>query len=129
MIEVVRFSPSDARQLRHVRPALCGISKGHFGAFFDRPGRERDYLLGRLDGAERLIGILLSEKASDQELAEWCRQAFAAIVTRSREPWPMRRSCWPTCDDCVSHFLQRCDRVLARNTMRRTSAPSSAAFP
>ena len=52
----------------------------HFGAFFDRAGRENDYLWGRLDGAERLIGLLLRSGFTDDERAAWCRKAFAAIV-------------------------------------------------
>ncbi|HEY6322158.1 MAG TPA: DUF3376 domain-containing protein [Thermoanaerobaculia bacterium] len=31
---------------------------GHFGAFFNRDGRERDYVWGRLDGAERVLALL-----------------------------------------------------------------------
>ena len=34
------------------------MTLGHFGAFFSRPGRENDYLWGRLDTAERLIVLL-----------------------------------------------------------------------
>jgi patatin-related protein len=79
-IEVVRFSPQDARQLPAPEPKLSGVSKGHFGAFFDRSGRERDYLWGRLDGAERLIGMLLGPKASEVDRVRWCREAFAAIA-------------------------------------------------
>ena len=52
----------------------------HFGAFFDRAGRENDYLWGRLDGAERLIGLVLRHGFTDEERADWCRKAFAAIV-------------------------------------------------
>ncbi len=52
----------------------------HFGAFFDRAGRENDYLWGRLDGAERLIGLLLGAGFTSDERADWCRKAFAAIA-------------------------------------------------
>jgi hypothetical protein len=58
---------------------------GHFGAFFSRPGRERDYLLGRLDGAERLVGLLLGDRASEDERATWCRRAFAAILEEEHD--------------------------------------------
>jgi len=84
-VEIVRFSPEDATLLEDRRPALEGMSLGHFGAFFNRAGRERDYLLGRLDGAERLIGILSGDKDADPEQrARWCREAFAAIVEEER---------------------------------------------
>ena len=31
----------------------------HFGAFFDRPSREQDYLWGRIDGCCQLITLML----------------------------------------------------------------------
>jgi patatin-related protein len=82
-IEVVRMSPADAKLLPTPdagKPKLAGVSTMHFGAFFDRAGRERDYLWGRLDGAERLIRLLLAEAFTDEERAAWCRKAFAAIA-------------------------------------------------
>jgi len=64
----------------------------HFGAFFDRAGRENDYLWGRLDGAERLVGLVLGTGKNahgkglftDEEREDWCRRAFAAIVEEER---------------------------------------------
>ena len=57
------MSPRDAKLLPPLDPKkpkqLAGFEKMHFGAFFDRAGRENDYLWGRLDGAERLIGLVL----------------------------------------------------------------------
>ena len=57
------MSPRDAKLLPPLDPSkpkqLAGFEKMHFGAFFDRAGRENDYLWGRLDGAERLIGLVL----------------------------------------------------------------------
>jgi patatin-related protein len=82
-IDVVRMSPHDSKLLPLPdpdKPKLAGFSTMHFGAFFDRAGRERDYLWGRLDGAERLIGLLLRNTFTDEERTEWCRKAFAAIV-------------------------------------------------
>ena len=63
-IEVVRMSPRDTKLLPPLdphKPKLAGFGKMHFGAFFDRAGRENDYLWGRLDGAERLIGLVLGD--------------------------------------------------------------------
>jgi hypothetical protein len=60
----------------------------HFGAFFDRAGREKDYLWGRLDGAERLIGLVLGPGFTDEERADWCRKAFAAIVDEEDDALP-----------------------------------------
>jgi hypothetical protein len=82
-IDVVRMSPRDAKLLPPPdpdKPKLAGFATMHFGAFFDRAGRERDYLWGRLDGAERLIGLLLGDTFTDEERAAWCRKAFSAIV-------------------------------------------------
>ena len=87
-IEVTRFSPSDVGLLPHTEPKLAGVGIGHFGAFFDRAGRERDYLWGRLDGAERLIGTLLPGDDLADERADWCRQAFAAIADEEQEELP-----------------------------------------
>ena len=96
------MSPRDAKLLPPLEPGkpkqLAGFGKMHFGAFFDRSGRESDYLWGRLDGAERLIGLVLGEGFSDDERADWCRKAFAAIVEeedgRAR---PMPGRCSTTC--------------------------------
>jgi patatin-related protein len=82
-IKVVRMSPRDTKllpPLDSAKPKLAGSKTMHFGAFFDRAGRENDYLWGRLDGAERLISLLLGAAFTDEERAAWCRQAFAAIV-------------------------------------------------
>ncbi len=82
-IEVVRMSPKDTKLLPPLdphKPKLAGFGTMHFGAFFDRAGRENDYLWGRLDGAERLIGLVLGDGFTDDERTAWCRKAFAAIV-------------------------------------------------
>ena len=94
-VEVVRMSPLDARLLEPLdasKPKLDGMRIMHFGAFFSRDGRENDYLWGRLDGAERLIGLVLGEKADEEERAEWCRRAFAAIVEEETEALPRARA-------------------------------------
>ncbi|MGH3118925.1 MAG: DUF3376 domain-containing protein, partial [Gaiellales bacterium] len=90
-IEVVRMSPADAQLLPApdpAKPKLAGFSTMHFGAFFNRAGRERDYLWGRLDGAERLIGLLLGDAFTDEERRERCQKAFAAIVEEEKDALP-----------------------------------------
>jgi patatin-related protein len=87
-IEIVRMSPLDATLLDLPdpdKPKLAGMAVMHFGAFFKRDGRENDYLWGRLDGAERLIGLLLGDDHSEEERAKWCRTAFAAIADEEGE--------------------------------------------
>jgi patatin-related protein len=90
-IEIVRMSPQDSTVLDPLAPGtpkLAGVGVMHFGAFFSRAGRESDYLWGRLDGAERLIGILLGDGHANAERATWCRKAFAAIVQEEEQALP-----------------------------------------
>jgi hypothetical protein len=90
-IDVVRMSPADARLLPAPdasKPKLAGFSTMHFGAFFDRAGREGDYLWGRLDGAERLVRLLLGEAFTEEELATRCKTVFAAIVEEEKDALP-----------------------------------------
>jgi hypothetical protein len=64
-VEVVRVSPEDAPSLideRHAhehRRKLAGTAIRGFGAFFEHNWRRNDILWGRLDGAERIITMLL----------------------------------------------------------------------
>jgi patatin-related protein len=57
---VDRISPEDAHGLRAGGVMLKGTSLQTFGAFFNRAWREHDYLWGRLNGADRLVSIVLS---------------------------------------------------------------------
>lgn len=84
-VEVIRFSPEDVERLKvpgqaGERPTaeekLKGVAAGHFAAFFSRAKRENDYLWGRLDAAERILGLLL-EKPPPISL---CDSAFGAIL-------------------------------------------------
>ena len=87
-VEVVRFSPEDVSILKAPgqttdRPTtddkLEGVKLGHFGAFFSREGRENDYLWGRLDSAERLMGLLLGKPPEDL-----CNAAFGAVLDQEQ---------------------------------------------
>ena len=64
-----------------------GAESHHFGAFLSRSGREQDYLWGRLDGAERLVGILLHD-AAESDRDRWCEEAFRAILEEDEEAVP-----------------------------------------
>jgi patatin-related protein len=59
-ILVDRMSPEDARTLKAlgVPVALKGAGLMHFAAFFSRRYREHDYLMGRLQAADRLVDIV-----------------------------------------------------------------------
>ena len=90
-IDVVRMSPLDSTLLPPPdpgKPKLDGVRIMHFGAFFDRAGRENDYLWGRLDGAERLIGLLLTASHTAEERDDWCRKTFGAILEEEHEALP-----------------------------------------
>ena len=95
-VEAYRISPDDTRLLG--AQDLRGMSLFHFGAFFDRAGREGDYLWGRLDAVERLVKLLLDVRGhpptlatigaasavepvvAADELAVECAPAFRAIL-------------------------------------------------
>jgi Protein of unknown function (DUF3376) len=84
-VDVRRLSPRETSLLHGpggVRgPAkLAGVKAGHFGAFFTREAREADYLWGRLDGAEWLVGLL----ADGEPDAAVCGDAFRAVLDSER---------------------------------------------
>jgi patatin-related protein len=86
-IRVDRISPADAPTLRGEtgNVALRGADLHHFAGFLSRPLRESDYLWGRLDGAERLIDIVLNSAAADvalapEEVRAIKKTAFSAIL-------------------------------------------------
>jgi patatin-related protein len=82
-VQIVRLSPRDSHRIPvegdPKQKKLIGAEKGHFGAFLSRRGREQDYLWGRLDGAERFIGMLLAG-APEADKKRWCSEAFEAIL-------------------------------------------------
>jgi patatin-related protein len=83
-IRVMRTSHRDGRLLGSGprTPKLQGTSRGHFGAFFSLAARENDYLIGRLNGAERLIKLLLED---DPLRTRWTARAFLAILEEEQE--------------------------------------------
>ncbi len=91
-VEIVRISPRDAHRITlpgdEKQKKLIGAQKGHFGAFLSRRGREQDYLWGRLDGAERFIGILL-DGAPEADVKRWCNEAFRAILEEDEKAVPL----------------------------------------
>jgi len=90
-IDIVRMSPLDSTllpPLDKTKPKLDGVRIMHFGAFFDRAGRENDYLWGRLDGAERMIGLLLGPSHDPEERERWFRKAAGAIVAEEQTSLP-----------------------------------------
>ena len=89
-VRVIRMSPLDSTLLRvpgDREHKLDGIGMGHFKAFFNRRYRENDYLWGRLDGAERLIGIVLGR--DHPQFGNWCGRAFVAILDEEKDALPL----------------------------------------
>jgi patatin-related protein len=81
IIDVIRVSPEDAKQLIDERTSHChklaGTALGHFGAFLQGSWRENDILWGRLDGAERIITALLPNHPRRKQLIG---KAHATII-------------------------------------------------
>ena len=75
------MSPDEARLLEQggARSKLKGTGFHHFAAFFKREWRENDYVWGRLDGAELLMGMLLGDPRSPHTGA-----AMRAVVEEER---------------------------------------------
>ena len=82
-IEVMRLSPHDPVGHKLLTPPespkLKGVGVHHFGAFFDRRYRENDYLWGRLDAAERMVGLLLGTEDHPERVV-LCQKLFSAIL-------------------------------------------------
>ncbi len=85
-IRVERISPADARSLNGAFEGLrCRNFMGFVG-FFNRAYREHDYLWGRLNGAERVVDLLLSAAGDAvDDPAALKRRLFQTIVDRERE--------------------------------------------
>jgi patatin-related protein len=86
-VEVVRVSPYDATLLETDGDRkLKGSGLHHFEAFFKRKYRENDYLWGRLDAAERLVGLLLEDPSAPGIPADKreCWSIFDAIIQEER---------------------------------------------
>ena len=61
-LELVQFSanvPTSFGGPYALEQKLAGVQVAHFGAFYKRSWRINDWMFGRLDGAERLVHILL----------------------------------------------------------------------
>ena len=86
-IKVDRISPEDCPAIPKGGASAClaGIEFYNFGAFFSRAFRENDYLWGRLNGAERMVDIILSTLDDQQAFtpakrAQWLTRVFLAIL-------------------------------------------------
>ncbi|MFK7914987.1 MAG: patatin-like protein [Pseudomonadales bacterium] len=85
-LRVERVSPADSRGLKAAFGGLkCRQFMGFLG-FFNRGYREHDYLWGRLNGADRVVDLLVNlgglEEAVEQRQAR--RELFEQILRRER---------------------------------------------
>lgn len=90
-IRVVRMSPEEAvvPGALSAKDKLTGTKMLHFGAFLDRRGRERDFVWGRIDGAQHLVRMLIDDaeqplKDPDQEVQSIGRRLCDAILVDER---------------------------------------------
>jgi patatin-related protein len=84
--DVHRISPQDAISIideqedSRGRRKLAGDSLFAFGSFFQRLWRENDVMWGRLDGAERIISLLLSGKENEGLRLRFIEEAQLGII-------------------------------------------------
>jgi Protein of unknown function (DUF3376) len=131
-IEVIRISPADTTAFNDEDAAqalksrkdpvqhLKGVGLAHFGAFLRRSYRENDLLWGRLDGVERLFGILASvarESGVDVDPRLMWR-GFQAVLD-SEAPNLKRRAS----KGLVARVRAQVDRQLARSERPPGPAP------
>lgn len=90
-VRVMRISPNDGdlfKDLSGGRPPLASAPLGAFAGFLNREAREHDLLWGRLDGAERLVGLLLTASGveSNSGLEDRRRRLLEQILIDSGKP-------------------------------------------
>lgn len=87
-LNIVRMSPDDSTLLGFdtAQAKLKGVKYGHFGAFLHREWRENDYLWGRLDAAERLVGLVLRKPGEDCRAEAWEVKPVLAAILQEEQP-------------------------------------------
>ena len=87
-LDIVRMSPNDSilLGLNTAQAKLKGVKFGHFGAFLHREWRENDYLWGRLDAAERLVGLVLRKSNEDCKAEAWEVKPVLAAILQEEQP-------------------------------------------
>jgi patatin-related protein len=86
-VQVERISPQDSKSLKEVFGGLKSRNLMGFLGFFNRAYREHDYLWGRLNGADRLVDLLVNVAPTafaEGEANDFKRRLFSAIVARER---------------------------------------------
>ena len=129
-IDVYRISADDATARQHDtlnnHEKLKGHVLGAFGAFLDKTWRENDILWGRLDGAERLISILLPGR--DQRTVQLRNQlideAHEEIVVEFMKLSNAERPEWKI---CLRDYIEQAVREEPNSELIVRSAARSTA--
>jgi hypothetical protein len=86
-VHVERISPQDSEGLQDAFGGLKSRNLMGFLGFFNRAYREHDYLWGRLNGADRLVDMVVGvapEAFAEGETEALKRRLFRTIVARER---------------------------------------------
>jgi patatin-related protein len=99
-IRIDRISAQDSYGLKELGSyPLKGLAFQQFAAFLSRAYRENDYLLGRLNAADRLIDLVCDAAEADADLLQKAkaikRRAFARILDAEERHLP-------TCKDLIA---------------------------
>lgn len=122
---VHRISPRDATSLideasdSKNRTKLAGDTLSAFGAFFQKRWRKNDLMWGRLDGAERIIGMLLpgSDEPTKKVRAELLREAQGAILAECLHADDVRNLLTAVAGSVVDAKEEDTESSLARQTL------------
>jgi patatin-related protein len=125
-VDILRISPEDAPR-ETARPKLAGTALAAFGAFFDATWRANDILWGRLDGAERLVAILLpgpenqefrdglTTEAQEIILREELRPSDRAELSRRFVDVLVQASAGLTLDEILARVVRELRQATPRN--------------
>jgi patatin-related protein len=96
-ILIDRISPLDATAVEQLgSPRLKGSGFDHFAAFFSRAYRENDYLLGRLQGFDRLVDIVCDaagiDARNDIGMLKLKERGFLCILAAEEPHLPRSRA-------------------------------------
>uniref|UniRef100_Q01WF4 Patatin n=1 Tax=Solibacter usitatus (strain Ellin6076) TaxID=234267 RepID=Q01WF4_SOLUE len=122
---VHRISPRDATSLideaedSKNRTKLAGDSLSAFGAFFQKRWRKNDLMWGRLDGAERIIGMLLpgTDEPTKKLRAELLREAQGAILAECLHADDVRNLLTAVAGSVVGAKKEDTESSLARQAL------------
>lgn len=108
-ILVDRISPLDAHTLGAFSGpgSLMGAGLGHFAGFFSRAFREKDYLLGRLHGLDRLIDIVCDSAEVDPEQIDVIgikKRAFRHILDAEEPHLPNSGALFAALRRCIEEL-------------------------